>query len=84
MFKTINKLEKDRSNGENTGRLDEQNELATDKQNTGINTLEIMGKMGNTWRGAGTSIKTGEMDQGVTAATPLGVTPGLLPGRIPG
>ena len=41
-----------------------QNELAT--ENTGINTLGIMRKMGNTWRGVETSIKTGETDQGVT------------------
>ena len=39
-------------------RLDKQNE----SENTGIN---IMGKMGDTWRGMETSTKTGETDQGV-------------------
>ena len=35
-------------------------------ENTGINTQEIMGKMGDTWREVETSTKTGETDQGVT------------------
>jgi hypothetical protein len=30
------------------------------------NTLGIMGKIGETWRGLETSTKTGETDQGVT------------------
>jgi hypothetical protein len=52
MFKTgktrRQELETDRIKGENNGRLNEQNELATDKQNTCINTLGIIGKMGDT------------------------------------
>ena len=37
-------------------------------ENTGVNALGIMGKMGNTWRGVETSTKTGETDQGMTVA----------------
>ena len=35
-------------------------------ENTGINTLGIMRKMGDTWRGVKTSTKTCETDHGVT------------------
>ena len=35
-------------------------------ENTGINALGIMGKMGDTWRGVETSTKTCETDQGET------------------
>jgi hypothetical protein len=46
------KLETDRSKGKNAARLDKQNKLATETENTGINTLEkIRWKMGKTWRG---------------------------------
>ena len=36
------------------------------RENRGINTLGIMGKMGDTRRGVETGTKTGETDLGVT------------------
>jgi hypothetical protein len=53
--------------GKNAGRLDETKRTGNRQtENTGINTLGIMRKMGDTWRGVETSTKTGETDQGVT------------------
>jgi hypothetical protein len=49
----------------------------------GLNTLEVMGKIGDTWR-VETSTKTGETDQGVTVPPPPRVPPGILPGHLPG
>jgi hypothetical protein len=37
-------------------------------ENTGINTLGIMGKTGDTWRWVETITKTGETDQEVTVS----------------
>ena len=65
--KTIKQeLETGRSKGKTAGRLDEQKKMSTDTENTGINTLGIMGKMSESWRGVETSTKTGETDHGVT------------------
>jgi hypothetical protein len=45
-------LEKDRSTAKNAGRLDETKRTGNRQtENTSINTLGIMGKTGNTWRG---------------------------------
>ena len=53
--------------GKNAGRLHGTKRTGNRQtENTGINTLGIMGKMGDTWRGVETITKTGETDQGVT------------------
>ena len=54
---------RDRSRGKNAGRLDETKQTGNRQtENTGINTLEIMGKMGDTWSEVETITKTGETD----------------------
>jgi hypothetical protein len=58
-----------RKQEEETGKRRETNTGNRQKDNTGINTQEIMGKMGDIWRGVETSRKTGETDQGVTNRT---------------
>ena len=42
-----------------------QDELATETENTGINTPGMMGKMGDTWRGVETRTMTGINTQGI-------------------
>ena len=54
----------------NADRLNGQNKLSTETENRDTNTLGIMGKIGDTWRGVETSTKTGETDQGVTVPPP--------------
>jgi hypothetical protein len=54
---------RDRSRVKNSGRLDETKRTGNRQtENTGINTLEIMGKMGDTWSEVETITKTGETD----------------------